>query len=143
MATAAFAFVAIPRTLIGAFTTSAAVFAVGRRLLLVAALFQVFDGLQAVSTGVLRGLGDTRTPMLSNLAGHWLLGLPVGYALCFWGGWGVLGLWFGLSSGLTVIGLTLVLVWRHQIRRFTMTAATAGPASKPDGDRPGVPVPDR
>ena len=99
MAAAALAFVLVPRPLIGAFTASDAVFAVGRRLLLVAGMFQVFDGLQGVSTGVLRGLGDTRTPMLSNLAGHWLLGLPVGYALCFWAGWGVVGLWVGLSSG--------------------------------------------
>ena len=51
------------------------------------------------------GLGDTRTPMLFNLAGHWLVGLPVGYALCFWFGWGVVGLWTGLSLSLTLIGI--------------------------------------
>lgn len=115
MAVAAIAFVLVPRGLISAFTSDAAVLVVGRNLLLVAGFFQLFDGLQGVSTGVLRGLGDTRTPMLSNLAGHWLLGLPVGYALCFWAGWGVVGLWIGLSSGLIAIGITLVLVWRHRI----------------------------
>ena len=52
-------------------------------LLLVAALFQRFDGLQGVATGVLRGFGDTRTPMLWNGAGHWLVGLPAGYVLGF------------------------------------------------------------
>ena len=78
MATAALAFVLVPRPLIGMFTSSEAVFALGRRLLLVAAMFQLFDGLQGVSTGLLRGLGDTRTPMIGNLAGHWLLGLPIG-----------------------------------------------------------------
>ena len=78
-------------------------------------MFQLFDGLQGVSTGVLRGLGDTRTPMLVNLAGHWLLGLPVGYALCFWWMWGVLGLWVGLSVGLIVIGSTLLFVWQRRI----------------------------
>jgi MATE family multidrug resistance protein len=93
MATAGLVFVIIPRPLIGIFSSSEAVLAMGRRLLLVAAMFQLFDGLQGVATGVLRGLGDTWTPMLSNLAGHWLLGLPVGYALCFWWGWGVVGLW--------------------------------------------------
>jgi multidrug resistance protein, MATE family len=92
----------------------------GRRLLLVAAMFQLFDGLQGVSTGVLRGLGDTRTPMLSNLAGHWLFGLPVGYALCFWWGWGVVGLWIGLSLGLVAIGVFLVLTWRHRIRELAI-----------------------
>ena len=115
MSSAALVFVVAPRPLIGLFSSSEAVFAVGRRLLLIAAMFQLFDGLQGVSTGVLRGLGDTRTPMLTNLAGHWLLGLPVGYALCFWWRWGVIGLWVGLSIGLIVIGSTLLLVWRRRI----------------------------
>lgn len=115
MSAAALVFILAPRPLISLFSTSAAVFSVGRRLLLIAAMFQLFDGLQGVSTGVLRGLGDTRTPMLSNLAGHWLLGLPVGYALCFWWKWGVVGLWTGLSLGLIVIGSTLVFVWSRRI----------------------------
>ena len=55
------------------------VLALGASLLLIAAVFQLFDGLQAVATGVLRGLGDTRTPMRVNLVGHWLIGLPLGY----------------------------------------------------------------
>lgn len=120
MSTAALIFIAVPRPLIGMFTSNEAVLAMGRRLLLVAAMFQLFDGLQGVSTGVLRGLGDTRTPMLSNLAGHWLLGLPVGYALCFWWGWGVVGLWIGLSLGLVAIGVFLVLTWRHRIRELAI-----------------------
>jgi MATE family multidrug resistance protein len=115
MSSAALIFVVAPRPLIGLFSSSEAVFAVGRRLLLIAAMFQLFDGLQGVSTGVLRGLGDTRTPMLTNLAGHWLIGLPVGYALCFWWHWGVIGLWVGLSVGLIVIGSTLLLAWHLRI----------------------------
>ena len=115
MSSAALVFVVAPRPLIGVFSSSEAVFAVGRRLLLIAAMFQLFDGLQGVSTGVLRGLGDTRTPMLTNLAGHWLLGLPVGYALCFWWKWGVVGLWIGLSIGLIAIGSTLLLAWHRRI----------------------------
>ena len=115
MAAAAAAFVFAPRPLVGMFTSSDAVFAVGRRLLLVAAMFQLFDGLQGVSTGLLRGLGDTRTPMIGNLVGHWLLGLPIGYALCFWWGWGVVGLWTGLSTGLIVIGIALAITWQRRI----------------------------
>jgi len=122
MATAALAFVIFPRPLVGMFTSNEAVFAVARRLLLVAAMFQLFDGLQGVSTGLLRGLGDTRTPMLSNLVGHWLFGLPIGYVLCFWLGWGVVGLWIGLSSGLIAIGLTLALTWRRRIRTLECDA---------------------
>ncbi len=119
MTIAAAAFILLPRQLVGAFTSDQSVFATCRRLLLVAAMFQIFDGLQGVSTGVLRGLGDTRTPMLSNLAGHWFFGLPIGYALCFGAGWGVVGLWVGLSSGLIVIGVTLVMVWRFRVARLT------------------------
>jgi MATE family multidrug resistance protein len=122
MTAAACAFVLVPQPLVGMFTSSTAVFALGRRLLLVAAMFQLFDGLQGVCTGLLRGLGDTRTPMIGNLAGHWLLGLPVGYALCFWWGWGVIGLWAGLSTGLIVIGLGLAITWRRRIRALNFDA---------------------
>ena len=79
-------------------------------LLLIAALFQLFDGVQVVATGVLRGLGDIRTAMLSNLAGHWVVGLPVGYALCFSWGMDVVGLWIGLSLELILVGVVLVPV---------------------------------
>jgi MATE family multidrug resistance protein len=120
MTAAALAFVLIPQPLVGMFTSNDAVFAVGRRLLLVAAMFQLFDGLQGVSTGLLRGLGDTRTPMIGNLAGHWLLGLPVGYALCFRWEWGVIGLWAGLSTGLIVIGVALALTWHRRIRALQL-----------------------
>ena len=83
MSVAAASFLVMPRVLIGLFTTDDAVLALGSSLLFVAAIFQLFDGLQIVTTGALRGLGDTRTPMATNLAAHWLFGLPVGYTLCF------------------------------------------------------------
>ena len=88
----------------------------GVKLLLVAAFFQLFDGLQGVATGVLRGVGDTRTPMVCNLAGHWMIGLPTGYWLCFTAGWGVVGLWVGLSIGLTLVGAVLVTIWWRRSR---------------------------
>ena len=116
MGVAAVLFVAAPRMILGAFTSDLGVTEVGVLLLLVAAVFQLFDGLQVVATGVLRGLGDTRTPMLSNLLGHWVVGLPVGYALCFWWGWGVLGLWVGLSLGLILVGIILVPIWHRRVQ---------------------------
>jgi MATE family multidrug resistance protein len=119
MSLAAATFVSVPRTLIGLFTKEEAVLALGSSLLLVAAVFQLFDGLQIVTTGVLRGLGDTRTPMLTNLAAHWLFGLPVGYALCFAYGYGVIGLWIGLSTGLIIAGAVLLYAWRRQIHRLS------------------------
>jgi MATE family multidrug resistance protein len=118
MGCAAAAFVLVPRLLIGAFTPDAAVIEIGVSLLLVGAIFQLFDGVQGVATGVLRGAGDTRTPMLWNLAAHWFIGLPLGYSLCFTAGYGVVGLWWGLSTGLIICGIALLAVWSRRVQRL-------------------------
>ena len=76
-----------------------------------AAVFQLFDGLQVAATGVLRGASETRLPMLANLLGHWVLGLPLGYYLAFERGMGAVGLWAGLSVGLVVVAVLLVVHW--------------------------------
>jgi MATE family multidrug resistance protein len=122
MACAALLFVFAPRVLIGAFTTDRGVLAIGSGLLLVAAVFQLFDGIQGVATGVLRGLGDTRTPMLWNLFAHWFVGLPLGYVLCFVLGVGVAGLWWGLSTGLIICGVALLAVWTRRIGALKQSA---------------------
>jgi MATE family multidrug resistance protein len=109
-------FIAAPTLLLGLFTDDPTVIAVGTTLMLVYAVFLPFDGLQSVATGALRGTGDTRTPMLCNLAGHWFVGLPLGYVLCFWRGWGVLGLWVGLSFGLLLVGAALGWTWHRATR---------------------------
>jgi MATE family multidrug resistance protein len=114
----AVSFLAVPHLFLRPFTADPAVLALGVSVLWVCAVFQPFDGFQTVATGALRGLGDTRTPMLFNLAAHWLVGLPVGCALCFWAGWGVVGLWAGLSLSLILIGAGLVGVWRKRSRGF-------------------------
>lgn len=118
MAIAALIFVVLPRQLVGLFSSDPLVLAVGTSLLLLAAVFQMFDGIQGVITGTLRGIGDTRTPMIVNLVAHWLLGLPTGYLLCFVFGWGVYGLWIGLSLGLIVTGIILFGVWSVRIRAY-------------------------
>ncbi len=119
MSVAAALFVSSPNVILHLFTSDPDVVATGVTLLLVAAVFQLFDGLQGVATGVLRGLGDTRTPMFSNLAGHWIIGLPVGYAMCFWWGFGVVGLWIGLSTGLILVAIVLVPVWHRRVSALT------------------------
>ena len=117
--------IVIPARLIGLFTTDTQTLAIGSSLLMVASVFQLFDGLQVVGTGVLRGIGDTRTPMIFNLIGHWMIGLPVGWWLCFRAGYGVVGLWIGLSIGLTLVGIVLVGVWARRSRSIDVRAHAA------------------
>jgi MATE family multidrug resistance protein len=118
MIVAASIFVLVPEQLISLFSTDPSVVSVGASLLLLAAIFQLFDGIQGVITGTLRGLGDTRTAMIVNLVAHWLIGLPTSYLLCFVAGWGVWGLWIGLSLGLIITGLILFYVWTQKIRHY-------------------------
>ncbi len=106
----------IPGPLMRIFTQDESVLRVGATVLLVYGALQLFDAWQVVATGALRGLGDTRTPMVMNLVGHWVIGMPVAYWLCFNRGWGVVGLWLGLSVGLTIVGVVLTAVWRVRSR---------------------------
>jgi multidrug resistance protein, MATE family len=115
-------FVLVPERLVGAFSTNTMVLSVGTSLLFLAAIFQLFDGVQVVITGTLRGLGDTRTAMIVTLIAHWLLGLPVSYVLCFVLGWGVWGLWVGLTLGLIVAGVILFYIWTTKIRHYQAAA---------------------
>lgn len=121
MGSAGLALALAPHTIVRVFSGDRAVVAQGSVLLQIAALFQLFDGFQIVTTGALRGLGDTRTPMLVHLAGYWAIGLPIGYALCFHYRWGAAGIWAGLSTALIAIGASLVLLWRHRVRRLPAT----------------------
>lgn len=88
-------------------------------LLAAGAAFQLFDGLQTVATGALRGVGDTRTPMLCHFTAYWIIGLPLGAWLCFRRGWGAFGIWSGLSLALILIGIVLLVVWRRTVRHLT------------------------
>ncbi|HKT47656.1 MAG TPA: MATE family efflux transporter [Candidatus Acidoferrales bacterium] len=87
-------------------------------LLAAGAAFQLFDGIQTVATGALRGAGDTRTPMLCHFTGYWVIGLPLGAWLCFRRGWGAFGIWSGLSLALILIGIVLLFAWRRTVRHL-------------------------
>ena len=119
MSCSAAAFLLVPRYIVRMYTPNAAVIQMGITLLAVAAFFQLFDGLQVVATGALRGAGDTRTPMLCTLAAYWVLGLPLGYYLCFRWSWGAAGLWIGLCIALILIGIVLLFVWWRTVRRWS------------------------
>ena len=97
----------------------------GATLLLVAAVFQLFDGLQVVATGALRGAGDTRIPMLANFIGYWVIGLPLGAFVCFKLKMGAVGMWLGLCLALVLIGTALLAVWHATIQKLTITRSTA------------------
>jgi MATE family multidrug resistance protein len=121
MLLAAVVFLIVPRPLIMLYTRDPRVLVEGPALLYVAAAFQIFDGIQTVSTGALRGLGETRVPMIANFVGYWILGLPLGISLCFGLHWGVYGLWIGLTLALIVIALMLLLRWRKDSARGVVT----------------------
>ncbi|MFV0296210.1 MAG: MATE family efflux transporter [Hyphomicrobiaceae bacterium] len=131
MASMAVVMLLIPRTLVSAFIDVAApenqsVVGFATTFLFLAALFQVADGAQAVGGGMLRGLHDTRVPMLYALAGYWAIGLPLGAVLAFPVGLGGKGIWIGLATGLTVVAILMISRWAKRldlglIRRETST----------------------
>jgi MATE family multidrug resistance protein len=109
---------ALPQWIARIYTTDVNVIRNAAALLAAGAAFQLFDGIQSVATGALRGAGDTRTPMLCHFTAYWIIGLPLGAWLCFRRNWGALGLWIGLSLALILIGIVLLIVWRRTSRRF-------------------------
>jgi multidrug resistance protein, MATE family len=117
MVLAAIALVLFPRPLIELYTNDPRVMAAAPALLGIVAAFEVFDAVQTVSTGALRGLGETRAPMWANLVGYWAMGLPLGFFLCFGLKWGIYGLWIGLTLALIVIALALLARWNRDAKK--------------------------
>ncbi|HYD24780.1 MAG TPA: MATE family efflux transporter [Croceibacterium sp.] len=110
-----------PRLVLGIYVDTAAAanaalmgFAV--QFMVVAAAFQLFDGMQAVAAGALRGLQDTRTPMLFALFGYWIPGLGTAVALGFFTPLAGLGIWIGLAVGLVVVALLMIQRWARRAR---------------------------
>ncbi|TFF21767.1 MATE family efflux transporter [Jiella endophytica] len=116
---AATLFWTFPERLIGLYldpknANSAEVLVAAVPLLLVAAVFQIADALQAIGAGVLRGMKDTRVPMVIALVSYWLVGMPIAYVLAFPVGLGAPGIWWGLASGLAAAAV--MMNWRY-VRR--------------------------
>lgn len=126
MCLTALAFLFLPRQLAAMMTSDPAVIAIAAALIPVAGIFQVFDGGQAVGAGVLRGLGDTRMPLISMLGGYWLLGLPVSAWLGFGTRMREVGLWSGFVVSLGVVALFLLLRIRVLLRRDLRRVALDG-----------------
>lgn len=120
-----------PQTFVGLFLDlsrpdSVAVLAHGTAFLVVAALFQVVDGAQVVGAGALRGLKDTRVPMLFAGLGYWVLGIPVGALLAFRTPMAGVGIWAGLALGLAVVAALVVTRWSLRRRLGLLSASCAG-----------------
>lgn len=110
----------LPRELMTLFLRDSAananVIALGVSFLGVAAIFQIVDGAQVVGAGMLRGLHDTRVPMIFTFVGYWLIGIGVGVWLAFRAGWGGVGIWTGLALGLAIVAVLMVTRWTRRER---------------------------
>jgi multidrug resistance protein, MATE family len=123
MLTVAAIMLAAPRLLIGIFVdTSAAanhdVVTLAATLLILAALFQLGDGIQVACLGMLRGLHDTNVPMVLTAIGYWGIGMPLGATLAFPLGFGGVGVWAGLASGLSAVAVLATWRWMRLSRRI-------------------------
>jgi MATE family multidrug resistance protein len=116
MCVSAITFVTVPRPILRIYTKDSRVINVAVRLLALAAAFQLFDGIQTVATGALRGLGKTRIAMISNFVCYWIFGLPIGYWLCFVVSWGIYGVWVGLTGALIGVAFILLYAWNRESR---------------------------
>jgi len=122
MACTATLFLAFPHALARLFTRDAGVLALTATLIPIAGVFQVFDGVQAVAAGILRGVGDVRAALMVNLVGFWLCGIPVSTWLAFGLGLGAKGLWWGFVAGLGAVALFLLM--RVRVRLATVISRT-------------------
>jgi MATE family multidrug resistance protein len=121
MTTTAALMIFAPRVMAGAFVdvrdaANAEVITLAVSFLFWAAVFQIADGAQVVGAGMLRGLHDTRVPMVYAALGYWGLGLPVSAALAFAAGWGGTGIWIGLAVGLAIVAVLMVTRWSRRER---------------------------
>lgn len=119
MVVSAAVFWAVPALLVRLYidpVREVAVAALAVRLLGIAAVFQLVDGAQAVAAGVLRGVQDTRVPMLIQVFGYWGAGFGTAALLGFGLGWGAIGIWWGLAAGLGVVSALLLWRWRARER---------------------------
>jgi MATE family multidrug resistance protein len=109
-------FIGLPRLLATAYTPVEDVVVLAAVLIPIAGCFQIFDGLQVVSAGVLRGAGDTRAPLLVNIVGFWCIGLPTSLVFAFRLGYGPQGLWWGLVVGLGSVAVFLLtrVAWKFR-----------------------------
>ncbi|MBT8048520.1 MAG: MATE family efflux transporter [Xanthomonadales bacterium] len=121
----AIAMLLFPEWIVRIYTDDALVAPLAVSLLFYAAIFQYPDGLQIVSSGILRGYKDTRMPMLYMIIAFWIVGMTLGYNLTFNRGMGPAGMWVGMIAGLTVAAALMLRRFRHTSGRFIRDSAPA------------------
>ncbi|MEQ9304391.1 MAG: MATE family efflux transporter, partial [Marinoscillum sp.] len=118
MSFAAVTFILFRESLTALYVQDAHVQQIAGGLLIIAAAFQISDGLQAVGLGVLRGLTDVKVPTLITFIAYWVLAIPGGYVLGFVFDLGVNGVWYALSGGLTIAAVLHILRFRNLTRKI-------------------------
>jgi MATE family multidrug resistance protein len=131
MLVGAMIFAFFPRAVARLLTDQDVVITAAVPILLVAAVFQLSDGLQAIGAGILRGAGDTAFPLGANLVGHWLIGLPIALYLGFHRNMGIVGLWWGLCVGLTAVAILLLFRFNRLSRTAIAPISRGAPPAKP------------
>jgi MATE family multidrug resistance protein len=104
--------------LVGLYVNNPEVEALAASLMIIAAAFQISDGLQAVGLGVLRGLTDVKIPTLVTFFAYWMVSIPTGYVLAFVFDLGINGIWYALLTGLSLAAILHILRFRNQLRRL-------------------------
>jgi len=129
MAFAALLILTFPDLIAGIYTADPGVKRVAVTLLFMAAIFQISDGMQVSAAGALRGLKDTKVPMLITVIAYWVIGMPLGYALGITLGGGARSMWIGIICGLTTAAILLntrfFLVTKRLLRDLNRTAPAA------------------
>ena len=118
MSFAGLIFVLLNRYLPTLYINDGAVIEIASQLLIIAALFQLSDGTQAVGIGVLRGLTDVKGPTIITFIAYWIISLPIGYLLGFTFKLGVIGIWIGLLIGLTASAIMLTLRFNYKSKKM-------------------------
>lgn len=118
MMVTALIFIAANQVLPYIITNDVAVIQIAAQLLIIAGFFQLFDGTQVIGLGVLRGIGDVNIPTLITFLAYWVIGIPVGYVLGFKFGFGVNGIWYGLTLGLLTASILLFLRFQNKTRKL-------------------------
>jgi MATE family multidrug resistance protein len=116
-------YLGIPEVLLGIASSDKTLITYASALLFWVGLFQIPDGLQVVLSGVMRGLQETKIPMILGFISYWIIGLPIGCYFTYRLGYEARGLWMGLAAGLSCMCCLLIMLYKNKIKRLRLTLA--------------------